>query len=135
MTLRAIYTHINSRLEEEFGRQLGLTVNEFEVLLYITSASPGQVRLSDLHTVSHLSQPALSRLVVRLETHGLIYRSETAADRRVVLLATTETGRDLLERGVRLHTAIVHDLLLERSANEGDERFIQSLAQMMTPNH
>ncbi len=130
--LRSIYTRINGRLEEEFARQLGITVNEHEVLLCVSGAEPGQVRLGDLQAASPLSQPALSRLVARLETHGLICRKETVADRRVVLLAATDAGRDLLERSTRLHAGIIHAMLVERMTDDEQQHLVQTLSRVIS---
>lgn len=130
--LRSVYTRVNGRLEEEFARQLGITVNEFDVLLYVNGAAPGQIRLGALQAATPLSQPALSRLVARLETHGLICRKETVADRRVVLLAATDAGRDLLERSVRIHADIVRAMLVERMSDDEQQHLVQTLSRVMS---
>jgi DNA-binding MarR family transcriptional regulator len=130
--LRSIYTQINGRLEEEFGRQLGITVNEFEVLFFVSDAEPGQVRLGDVQAASPLSQPALSRLVARLEAHGLICRTETAADRRVVLLAATDAGRDLIERSTSLYAGIIHAMLVERMTDDEQHQLVQTLSRVIS---
>ncbi len=128
--LRSIYTRINGRLEDAFARQVGITMHEFDVLLCVSGAEMGQVRLGDLQAVTPLSQPALSRLVARLERQGLLCRQETAADRRVVLLATTEAGRDVLERGVRLHAGIIHAMLGQRMNDDEQRRLVQTLSRL-----
>lgn len=128
--LRSIYTRINGRLEEEFARQLGITMNEFEVLLCVSGAEPGQVRLGDLQATTPLSQPALSRLVTRLEGQGLLCRRETVSDRRVVLLAATEAGRGVLQRSVRLHAEIIHAMLGQRMTDDEQRRLVLTLSQV-----
>ncbi len=130
--LRSVYTRINGRLEEEFARQLGITVNEFDVLLYVNGAAPGQIRLGDVQAATPLSQPALSRLVARLEAHGLICRKEAVADRRVVLLAATDAGRALLERSVRIHADIVRAMLVERMTDDEQQRLVQTLSRVIS---
>lgn len=128
--LRSIYTRINDRLEDAFTRQLGITINEFEALLCVSGAEPGHVRLGDLQAATPLSQPAVSRLVTRLEGQGLLCRRETGADRRVVLLAMTEAGREALDRCVRLHAEIIHAMLGQRLTDEEQRRLVETLSRL-----
>ncbi len=128
--LRSIYTLVNGMLESELSRQCGITTNEFEAMVYLRGIEPDQARLGDLQGAVSLSQPALSRLVVRLEQTGLICRNESATDKRVVLLALTDQGRDLLDRSVRLHAEIVHTMLTERLTTEEQERLVQTLSRV-----
>ncbi len=128
--LRSIYTRINGRLEDAFARQLGITINEFEVLLCVSGGEPGHVRLGDLQAATPLSQPALSRLVTRLEGQGLLCRRETVADRRVVLLAMTEAGREALARGMRLHAEIIHALLGQHLTEDEQRGLVETLSRL-----
>jgi DNA-binding MarR family transcriptional regulator len=128
--LRSIYTLVNGRLEEELSRQCGITPNEFEAMVYLHGIEPDQARLGDLQGAVTLSQPALSRMVVRLEQAGIIGRNESAADKRVVLLSLTDFGHDLLERSALLHAGIVRALLTERLTSDEQERLVQTLSRV-----
>src|SRR6202162_4703229 len=58
-------------LERELGERHGLGVSDFEVLERLAENEEHKFRVQDLADAVHLSQSALSRLVGRLEQHGL----------------------------------------------------------------
>ena len=70
-----------------------VSMKEYDVL-YSLSKSEAPVRLTDLHRRVLLSQPALSRLVDRLVTRGLVERCDDPGDGRAVRVTLTETGRE-----------------------------------------
>jgi DNA-binding MarR family transcriptional regulator len=56
--------------------------------------NPGhQFRVQELAESVHLSQSALSRMIGRLEQHGLVRRSLCDNDRRGIYVCLTEEGR------------------------------------------
>ena len=69
-----------------------LSMREYDVL-YTLSKCQEPLRLGDLNRHVLLSQPALSRMVDRLATRGLIARTPDPTDARSVLLALTDAGR------------------------------------------
>ena len=70
------------------------SMREYDVL-YTLSKSDAPRRLSDLGRHVLLSQPALSRLVDRLEERGLLSRCVDPEDGRAVHLTLTDAGRAL----------------------------------------
>jgi len=69
-----------------------ISIREYDVL-YTLAKCRGALRLGELHRHVLLSQPALSRLVERLEQRGLVQRCADPADGRGVLLSLTDEGR------------------------------------------
>jgi len=61
-------------------------------------AREGPQRLTDLAAVEGLSQPGMTQLVSRLERDGLVRRTPSPADGRVVLVEVTGDGADLVAR-------------------------------------
>ncbi len=109
---------ITEALTEELGRKCGLAVNEFEVLTALqprpgaptspeSQPDPVRIRLGDLGRYVTLSQPAISRLVTRLEERGLVRRLEGDADRRSVLVEATPAGIALYQQAAPVHAAAV----------------------------
>jgi len=78
------------------------SMREYDVL-YTLSKSPEPLRLSELGKHLLLSQPALSRLVERLEERGLVSRCSDPDDGRAVHLSLTDQGRDL-----QRHIGLIH---------------------------
>ena len=103
---------ITEALTDDLGREFGLAVTEFEVLTALQprsdpSAETVPLRLGDLGRYVTLSQPAISRLVTRLEERGLVCRLDGAADRRSVLVEATSAGIALYQRAAPVHAAAV----------------------------
>lgn len=67
VALHAAHTLVAKRLSAALATCRGLTINDFEVLVRLERAEPERPRLTDLNQAIALSQPALSRLVARLE--------------------------------------------------------------------
>ena len=85
-------------LERELQDRHGLTVSEFDVLQRLAEAPEQHSRMQDLADAVHLSQSALSRLVARLETDGLVTRALCSYDRRGIYACLTEAGAELVEQ-------------------------------------
>ncbi|WP_045700091.1 MarR family winged helix-turn-helix transcriptional regulator [Streptomyces rubellomurinus] len=98
-------------LDRELGERHGLGMSEFEVLEHLVEGcvSEGRpaLRVSDLAPTVHLSQSALSRLIARLEKAGLVTRSMCELDRRGVVIALTEAGRERYEQARPLHRDVL----------------------------
>src|SRR5687768_3026816 len=83
-TLRMAHDRVAQRLGAELSGACGLAINEFDVLLFLRSHAHERVRIGALLDAVPLSQPALSRLVARLEARGLLARREAKDDARAV---------------------------------------------------
>ena len=68
-----------------------VSLNEYNVLYALKKAGCA-LRQSELTKQVLLSQPALSRLLERLEQRGLVTRSTDSRDKRGVLIALTDEG-------------------------------------------
>jgi DNA-binding MarR family transcriptional regulator len=91
--LTASHAAVCAALERELGERHGLGVSEFEVLDRLAENEEHKFRVQDLADAVHLSQSALSRLVGRLEQHGLVQRSLCDQDRRGIYVCLTDAGR------------------------------------------
>jgi DNA-binding MarR family transcriptional regulator len=130
VALRSAYTAVTECLSDALGAQFGLGVNDFEVLLLLGSAAPERLRLGELHRAAALSQPALSRLVARLEAAGYVTRSETADDRRAVLVGITERGADTLRRAIPVHAACVRGGFIDRLSEKEQDALVAILGRI-----
>jgi DNA-binding MarR family transcriptional regulator len=114
VALGAIYRQVHDCLVDALDRACGLSVNEFDALVYLQLAEPKPVRQSDLHDAVALSQPALSRMVSRLEQRGLLERSEAEDDKRSVLVALTDRGRETVAAAIPVHAETINRLFVSR---------------------
>ncbi|WP_269936477.1 MarR family winged helix-turn-helix transcriptional regulator [Arthrobacter sp. HY1533] len=72
-----------------------LTYTQYIALLE-TDASAGGITVSDLGARMNLDSGTLSPLLKRLDARGLVTRSRTSPDERVVTVAITDAGADML---------------------------------------
>jgi DNA-binding MarR family transcriptional regulator len=117
--------HVHATMMRRFDAQPevwdGLSMHEYDVLYALVKAG-GSARMSGLNRGVLLSQPALSRLVTRLEQRGLVRRGPDADDGRCVAVSLTEAGRQAQRRvGLR------HGLQVAQAmeAGLGDDELVQ----------
>ncbi|MEO3923049.1 MarR family transcriptional regulator [Micromonosporaceae bacterium B7E4] len=78
----------------------------------------GAQRVSELTAAEGVTQPGMTQLITRLERDGLAERRSDPADRRVVVVAITPAGRDLVVRRRRARAEKLSALLAGVSADE-----------------
>jgi DNA-binding MarR family transcriptional regulator len=106
-----------------------LSMREYDVL-YTLSKRQEPLRPGDLNRYVLLSQPALSRMVDRLTTRGLIARTPDPTDARSVLLALTETGRARQRQIGRRHAHSVTQAVASALTAE-EMRQLQALSRRL----
>lgn len=67
-------------------------------MLYALSTEPAGLRITGLGEDVLLTQPGMSRLIVRLEQRGCVERTEDGADGRARRIRLTEQGSDIQRR-------------------------------------
>lgn len=91
--LAASHAIVTCALDRELGEHHGLGVSDFEVLERLAESENHKFRMQELADAVHLSQSALSRLIGRLEQHGLVERCLCDLDRRGIYVTITSEGR------------------------------------------
>jgi DNA-binding MarR family transcriptional regulator len=102
------------RLEDELREATGLPLTWFEVLLHLTRAPGGRLRMSDLARSLLLSKSGVTRLVDRMEDAGLVTRGSCPSDRRGSFAVITTKGRTAYEKAAPVHFAGVDEHFLGR---------------------
>jgi DNA-binding MarR family transcriptional regulator len=88
---------VTCALEKALQDEHGLGVSEFEVLEQLAGGDREQHRMQELAESVFLSQSALSRLIGRLESEGLVSRAICSEDRRGIYACLTPEGRGRYE--------------------------------------
>ena len=91
------------RRSEESSRANGITPRQHLLLLQIAGAPGGITTVSDLVDTLSLTQSAVTELVQRAELAGLVARTPSRSDRRVVHLSLTPLGSQKL---AAVHSAL-----------------------------
>jgi DNA-binding MarR family transcriptional regulator len=111
-------------------RACGLSINDFEVLLRLDQEPAPGLRLGDLTQTVRLSQPALSRMIARLERRGLLSRSGDPSDRRGVIVSLTDAGAATLRAAVPVHARTVREALLDRLSPDEHNQLTEVLGRI-----
>jgi DNA-binding MarR family transcriptional regulator len=105
-TLLEQHARVTGALERALVEH-GLGVSEFEVLDELARQPHSECRMQALSDVVHLSQSALSRVVGRLEDHGLVTRFMCREDRRGIFAHLTDEGRQRYEAALPTHRDVL----------------------------
>ena len=105
------HARVTCALERVLQDQHGLGVSEFEVMERLAAPNKDQHRMQELAESVYLSQSALSRLIGRLESEGLVTRAICSEDRRGIFACLTEQGRARYEAAKPSQRRVLADSL------------------------
>lgn len=93
--LNRIVNRLNMKLAEDL-KAIGMTVPQYRVLAVLMAGDGRSVNELSVYTVTE--QSTLSKLLLRMESSGLVRRQSNAADGRIVNVYITEDGRAAFAR-------------------------------------
>ncbi len=120
-TLQTTFHRLTNRLFDEVTRRTGLPASSAQVLLQLLQSSQDHsVQMTHLARSLEFSTAGITKLTDRLVAAGLIERSPSGTDRRIVRATLTASGHDVAQN--------VADSLLEALNREiigkiGQKRF------------
>lgn len=85
---------VSRRLSLIYGAEAGITVAEWRVLVHLASCH--QVSVREIHDCVNLDKPRVSRAVTRLTEAGLVAKTGSATDQRLLSISLTDEGHALL---------------------------------------
>lgn len=91
----------------------GLTLGDYQVLVYLTEADDAQLRMCDLADMLQLSPSGLTRRLDGLVKAGWVERRSSDVDRRVMLAALTDDGRRRLAESAPTHVDSVRARMID----------------------
>ena len=112
------HSTITRRLDADLIAAHGLTLHDYEVLIYLSWAPDGRMRPSDLTDMVILTRSGVTRLLAGLEEAGLVRREACPSDRRVIYATLTEEGHAKLDAARPTHRQGVSELFTERFDDE-----------------
>jgi DNA-binding MarR family transcriptional regulator len=95
-------------LSRLFLAQSSVGVSRIEIGV-ISALSLRPQRVTELAAGEGVTQPAITRLVDRLQERGWVTRESDPCDGRVVMVHLTDTGREMLETLRAEYRALVHE--------------------------
>ncbi|MFP5488219.1 MAG: MarR family winged helix-turn-helix transcriptional regulator, partial [Acidimicrobiia bacterium] len=91
----------------------GLTLGDYQVLVYLSAADGDSMRMCDLAEILQLSPSGLTRRLDGLVKSGWVERRPSDQDRRVMHAVLTEAGRTHLEASAPLHVESVRARIID----------------------
>ena len=85
----------------------GLTMGDYEVLVYLSEAEENRLRMCDLAGSLRLSPSGLTRRLDGMVRQGWVDRASCSGDRRVMYALLTPAGRKKMEAAAPDHVASV----------------------------
>ena len=87
---------VNTRIEQQLQRDAGIPHTYYEILVRLSEAPDGRLRMSELAVATQGSRSRLSHAVNRLEQAGWVRREGIESDRRGQVAIITDLGRQKL---------------------------------------
>jgi DNA-binding MarR family transcriptional regulator len=94
---------ITQALDGELREHCGMPLTWYDVLLTLSEAPGGRLRMQDLADAVLFSRSGLTRLVDRLVAEGFVRREQAESDRRGAFAVLTAAGRRALRRAATVH--------------------------------
>lgn len=92
-----------SVLGSELEAETGMPLNQYDVLVQLSGAPEGRMRMQDLADSVLLSKSGVTRLIDRMVEAGLVGREACSSDRRVTYAVLTREGRRRLDEASVVH--------------------------------
>jgi DNA-binding MarR family transcriptional regulator len=122
---------ITRALERQLIETHHLPLAEYDVLVQLSEADGGALRMSQLADRVLLSRSGVTRLVERLERTGLVQRVNCSSDARGSYAVLTKVGKQRLREAAPAHLESVRSLFadpLQEDQVEGLREALQLLA-------
>ena len=117
-------------LDAELIAQHGITVRDYEVLLYLAQADERKLPMSALSERTMLTRSGITRLIDGLVGQGWIERVSCASDARVSYARLTGPGYEKLRQAGCTHVAGIERLFLAHFSTAELERLAGLLSRL-----
>jgi DNA-binding MarR family transcriptional regulator len=104
---------LDAQLNRDLLEEHQLALADYELLVRLSEAPGGQIRMSALAGQVASSKSRISHQIGRMEEVGLVRRQESPGDRRGVLAVLTNHGQEVLRSAAPTHVRSVRDNLFD----------------------
>jgi DNA-binding MarR family transcriptional regulator len=122
-------------LDEDLQRGANISLSEYAVLVHLSEASAGHLRVSELADLSDLSDSRITRIVGDLARDGFVVKSRSQRDGRGIDVRITDAGLNRLGDAYPIHLASVRDRIMNRVDPKDLSRFGDVLAAVVGGIH
>ena len=103
----ALDTEIQRRIARQLQRETGLSNAEYAVLVSLSEAPGGRLRIFQLRHAADWEKTRLTHQITRMTSRGLLAREPCADDPRGAFVALTEAGWQAITEAAPRHVAHV----------------------------
>jgi DNA-binding MarR family transcriptional regulator len=118
-------------LDQHFDREAKVSMTDYSVLVALSEAPDGELRMGDLAEATALSRSRMSRVVDDLIRRSLVTRRKCEQDGRSALAALTPEGQAALAAAYPGHLARVRSLVLDHITKSEMRTMTQALSRIL----
>ena len=111
-------SRLDARLNRDLQQASGLSLADYDVLVLLTEAPDGRLRMFQLMEDLQWEQSRLSHHIARMQRRGLVAREECTTDKRGAFVVLTDAGRDAIEKAAPCHVDLVRRLVFDGLSEE-----------------
>lgn len=124
----ALNAALPAALHRDLQADAGLSLPDFDVLVRLTEADDGRIRVSELARSLSWERSRLSHHVARMQRRGLVDREDCVDDGRGAFVVLTDAGRRAIEAAAPHHVRTVRRLVFD-ALEEGDVAVLTDLVE------
>ena len=114
----AAHAAVLDTLERGMEQDVGLPLPWYDVLVNLSMAPEGRLRLGELAESVILTRSGITRLLDRMDAAGLVQREPAPGDRRGYFAVLTQKGQSLLEQAAPGHSQRAWDCFIQHIKSE-----------------
>lgn len=126
--LQGAFRRLNGRLLADVEDSSGVTPSAFQALWYLVGSPDYTAKMSQLSAILGFSTAGTTKVADRLAEAGLIERSPSAADRRVILVTLTAHGVDVASGTIQTFLAALRERAVEPLGEDGFAALVKAVA-------
>jgi DNA-binding MarR family transcriptional regulator len=115
-------------LDEDLQRGANISLSEYAVLLHLSEAETGQLRVRELADLADLSGSHMTRIIGDLARGGFVVKNRNPRDGRGIDVQITEAGLNRLRDAYPVHLASVRSRIM----NQIKPKALSSFGDVMT---
>jgi DNA-binding MarR family transcriptional regulator len=127
-SLLSAHARLLAGLDDDLEASSGMSVADYAVLVHLSEADQGAMRMSELADALLLSPSGLTRRLDGLVSSGLVERAKCPTDRRGAYAVLTEAGRERLAQVAPDHVEQVRRRFVDRLDRDQLEALADALS-------
>ena len=115
-------------LDEDLQSAANISLSEYAVLLHLSEATGGQLRVKELADLADLSGSHMTRIIGDLARSGFVLKNRNAEDGRGIDVQITEAGLKRLRDAYPVHLASIRSRIM----NQVEPKVLTCFGDVMT---